>query len=118
VLALEKPDVFTGERIEVASDAPMGEEAASTLAALLGRGLAARQLARADLPPGLAALFAWLERHPSPVDIAALHRRFPGIAWHTFGDWARQQRIWLAEASNTASPPAKAPKLCADHGTG
>src|SRR6266487_1743449 len=77
VLAIEHPEVFTGERIEVASDAPTGEEAAAKLSALLGRGLTARQLAGADLPPGLAALFAWLEHDPSPVDIGALHRRFP-----------------------------------------
>src|SRR5215831_8879517 len=37
VLAIENPDLFTGERIEVASDAPTGKEAASKLAALLGR---------------------------------------------------------------------------------
>jgi hypothetical protein len=104
VLAIEHPDVFAGERIEVASDAPTGEEAAAALSALLGRHFAARQLARAALPPGLVALFAWLERDRSPVDIGALHRRFPGIAWHTFGDWARQQRARLAEASGTASP--------------
>jgi uncharacterized protein YbjT (DUF2867 family) len=117
VLALENADGFTGERVEVASDAPTGEQAASTLSALLGRHFAARQLARADLPPGLVALFAWLERDPSAVDIEVLHKRFAGIAWHTFGDWARQQRARLAAASGTASPPVKAPKRCADHRT-
>jgi uncharacterized protein YbjT (DUF2867 family) len=109
VLALENADGFTGERIEVASDAPTGEEAASTLSALLGRQFAARQLARADLPPGLVALFAWLERDPSAVDIKALHERFPGIAWHTFGDWARQQRARLAAATGTVWPPFGSP---------
>ena len=106
VLALEHPDVFTGERIEVASDAPTGQEAASVLSALLGRSLTARQLAGPDLPPGLAALFAWLERHPSPVDIGALHGRFPGIAWHSFRAWAKDQQVRLAEASGTAPPAA------------
>src|SRR6266702_4531386 len=96
---IEQPDVFTGERIEVASDAPAGEEAASTLSALLGRDFTARQLAGADLPPGLTALFAWLERDPSPVDIGALHGRFPGIAWHTFSDWAKEQQARLAKAA-------------------
>ncbi len=99
VLAIEHPDAFAGERIEVASDAPSGQEAASAISALLGRGFTARQLPRADLPPGLAALFAWLERDPSPVDIGALHGRLPGVAWHRFGDWARGQRGRLAEAA-------------------
>jgi uncharacterized protein YbjT (DUF2867 family) len=110
VLAIEHPDVFAGERIEVASDALTGEEAASVLSALLGRGLTARQLAGPGLPPGLAALFAWLERDPSPVDIGALHGRFPGIAWHSFGGWGQQQLARLAEASGTAPPAARPPR--------
>jgi uncharacterized protein YbjT (DUF2867 family) len=118
VVAIEHPDVFAGERIEVASDAPTGEEAASALSALLGRAFTARQLAGPDLPPGLAALFAWLEHDPSPVDMGALRQRFPGIPWHSFGDWAKEQRARLGEASGTGSPPARAPKQCADHGTG
>ncbi len=88
VAAIECPEAFAGERIEVASDAVTGEEAASALRSLLGREFIARQLPSTDIPPGLAALFAWLERNPSPVDIGALHERFPDIGWHRFGDWA------------------------------
>jgi uncharacterized protein YbjT (DUF2867 family) len=98
VLAIEHPGVFTGERIEVASAAPTGEEAAATLSALVGRGFAARQFAAADLPPGLAALFGWLDDNPSPVDIGALRRCFPAIAWHSFADWAKDHQARLAEA--------------------
>ena len=115
VQAIEQPGVFEGERIEAASDASTGQDAASVLSALLGRAFSARQLPHADLPPGLAALFRWLERNPSPVDTGALRRRFPGITWHTFGDWASGQRGRLAEASGTApaprqSRPAAAPQ--------
>jgi len=109
VLAIEHPEVLTGERIEVASDAPTGQEAASTLSALLGRDFTAQQLAGPNLPLGLAALFAWLEHDPSPVDIGALHRRFPGIAWRSFDDWARQQLARLAEASCTAPAGRQTP---------
>lgn len=100
VLALRQPDALTG-RIEVASDAPTGAEAAFALSHLLGREFIARQLPRADLPPGLAALFAWLEHDPSPVDIGALHERVPDVTWHRFGDWARLQQALLAQASDT-----------------
>jgi hypothetical protein len=58
---------------------------------------------------GLAALFSWLEHHPSPVETSALHGRFPGIGWLRFGDWARQQQARLAEASGTASVSASPP---------
>ncbi len=107
VRAIEQPGVFEGERIEAASDASTGQDAASVLSALLGRAFSARQLPHADLPPGLAALFGWLERNPSPVDTGALRRRFPGITWHSFGDWAFGQRGRLAEASGTAPAPGQ-----------
>jgi len=112
VLAIEHPDGLAGERIEVASDAPTGEEAASVLSALLGRGLTARQVDGPGLPPGLAALFAWLEHHPSPVDIGALRRRFPGIAWHSFGAWSRGQQSRLTgfvPSRQRRSPAAPTP---------
>ena len=118
VLVLERPDVFGGERIEVASDAPTGEEAASALSALLGRNFTARQLAGPDVPQGVAALFAWLESNPSPVDIGAQHRRFHGIAWHRFGDWANDQRARLAEASGIATAPGTPPEQRVEDGPG
>ena len=107
VLAIEQREAVIGERIEVASDAPAGAEAAAALTRLLGREFTARQLPRADLPPGLTALFAWLEHDPSPVDIGALRERFPGITWHRFDDWADDHQALLAEASGTSrcSPP-------------
>jgi uncharacterized protein YbjT (DUF2867 family) len=107
VLAIEHPDVFAGQRIEIASDESTGEEAAAVLTGLLGREFTARQLPRSGLPPALAALFVWLEHQPSPVGIDALHRRFPAIAWHRFGDWARQQAR-LAQIGGAASDEAPA----------
>ena len=106
VLALEHPGTFTGARIEVASGAPAATEAAAALSRLLGRRFTARQLPGNDLPPGLAALFTWLQREPLPVDLGALHGRFPEIAWHDFAGWAAERRSDLAEATGTASPPA------------
>lgn len=116
-LAIERPDIFAGERIEAASDAPTAEEAAAALSGLLSREFTARQLPSADVPPGLAALFAWLERNPSPVDIGALHGRFPQVSWHRFGDWARQQRDRLAGVSGSA-PGASQPVRGAGHEAG
>jgi uncharacterized protein YbjT (DUF2867 family) len=107
VLAIEQPEAIIGDRIEVASDAPAGAEAAAALTRLLGREFTARQLPRADLPPGLTALFAWLDHDPSPVDIGALRERFPGITWHRFGDWAGDHQALLAEASGTVPVPRR-----------
>lgn len=118
VRAIERPDAFAGERVEAASDAPTAEEAAAVLSGLLGREFTARQLPGADVSPGLAALFAWLERNPSPVDTGALQGRFPDIGWHRFGDWARQQQARLAEASGIAPPPASLPTQRSGHQAG
>jgi len=110
VLAIEHPEVLAGERIDAASDAPTAEAAAAELSGLLGREFTPRHPGT-DVPAGLAALFSWLEHHPSPVDMSALHGQFPSIAWHQFGDWARQQRARLTKASGTAlvsaSPPSR-----------
>jgi uncharacterized protein YbjT (DUF2867 family) len=113
VLAIEHPEAFTGERIEVASDAPTGEEAAAVLSAVMGRDFAARQVAGPGLPPRLAALFAWLEHNPSPVDIVALHRRFPGITWHSFDNWVKDQQGRLSQPSGTV-PPTAGPAISPD----
>lgn len=118
VQAIERPEVFTGERIEVASDAPTGAEGAAALSSLLGRDFTARRLPASSVPPGLAALFGWLERDPSPVDIGALHGRFPEIGWHRFDDWAGQQRARLAEVSGTVSQGAGPVTRRADHEAG
>ena len=96
VLALECSDAFAGARIEVASDAPTGLAAAAALSDVLGRQFMARQLPSEDLPPGLAALFAWLERDAPVVDIGAVRGRFPGIAWQDFGGWAWEHWTELA----------------------
>jgi uncharacterized protein YbjT (DUF2867 family) len=111
VLAIEHPDAFIGERIEIASDAPTGEESAAVLTDLLGRQFTASQLPRSGLPPGLVALFAWLERQPAPVDTGALHRRYPSVSWHSFGAWAQQQHARIAEISGTTdgSRPHRVP---------
>lgn len=73
------------ERIEIASDELSAVQAADTVSRLAGRPVGV-----AD-PASGQPLFAWLERVGTQVDIAALRRRFPGIGWHTFADWAATQ---------------------------
>jgi hypothetical protein len=34
-------------------------------------------------------MFEWFDRVGYDVDIAALHRDFPEVRWHSFADWAR-----------------------------
>jgi uncharacterized protein YbjT (DUF2867 family) len=88
-LAIEHPERFAGQRIEIASDQITGYEIAETLNRVTGRPFTVEPSSTVALGPGLAALFAWLDHHGHGVDIAALHREYPEVAWHTFENWAR-----------------------------
>jgi uncharacterized protein YbjT (DUF2867 family) len=96
-LAIERPAEFAGQRIAVASDELSAEQAAQVLACVLGRDFTAAQLPSEDLAPGLRALFAWLEHHRQTVDLAALHGRYPEVAWQDYEVWVRSQRHRLRE---------------------
>jgi hypothetical protein len=82
------------DRIEIASDELSAVQAADTVSQLVGRPVGV-----AD-PASGQPLFAWLERVGTHVDIAALRRRFPGIGWHTFADWAATQDWRLGFAAD------------------
>ena len=90
-LVIERPDDFIGRRIELASDALTGSEAARRLSHVLGRDVEVAQLDQDSLGPGLRALFSWLDRVGHGVDITRLRARYPEVGWHSFEDWAAQQ---------------------------
>lgn len=89
VRAVESPARFAGRRIPVASDELSANVAADVVSREIRRPLAAEQLDLGELPPALAALFAWLDRDGHAVDIAALHGDHPGVRWHSYADWVR-----------------------------
>jgi uncharacterized protein YbjT (DUF2867 family) len=98
VLVIEHPARFLGRRIRLASDELDGIEAAETLARALDRPLQAEQIDLDGLPPGLRALFDWLDRVGHGVDIVALLRAHPQVGWHRYENWARAQRARFREA--------------------
>ena len=91
VLALEQPDRFAGERIELASDELTGREAATALSRATAQPFEFEQLPRDALASPLRILFDWLEHVGTGVDIAALRSAYPEIGWHSFEDWAATQ---------------------------
>jgi hypothetical protein len=93
---IEQPDEFAGQRIPIASDelgaieaAPV--EAAPVVSRAIGRNLEVEQTQTDSVGPGLRALFGWLERVGHHVDVTDLRRRYPGIRWHSYDDWASSQ---------------------------
>jgi uncharacterized protein YbjT (DUF2867 family) len=59
--ALERPEEFAGRRIELASDALTGAQAAERLSRVTGRAYAFERLALDALAPPLRLLFEWLD---------------------------------------------------------
>jgi uncharacterized protein YbjT (DUF2867 family) len=90
-LVIEQPDEFAGQRIPIASDELSAIEAATAISRAVARNLEAKQTQADSLGPGLRALFGWLERVGHHVDVSDLHRRYPGIRWHSYDDWASSQ---------------------------
>jgi uncharacterized protein YbjT (DUF2867 family) len=76
ILALEQPDRFAGQRIEIAADEPTAEEMAAVLTRAVGRPFGIDQASPDDAGPGLAPLFDWLDRSDHSVDIDDVRRRY------------------------------------------
>jgi uncharacterized protein YbjT (DUF2867 family) len=92
VIAIEQPDAFAGRRIAVASDELRAEHGAQLLTRVVGRDFTAEKIPSDELPPGLRALFAWLEHNRGSVDVADLHERYPQLEWQDYERWLRSQQ--------------------------
>ncbi|MCA1701425.1 MAG: NmrA/HSCARG family protein, partial [Actinobacteria bacterium] len=66
-------------------------EASEHVSRALGQQLEFEEMRSESLNPGLAALFAWLERVGYGADVAELRRRYPEVGWHTFEEWTTGQ---------------------------
>ncbi|GAA4715932.1 NmrA/HSCARG family protein [Phytohabitans rumicis] len=93
VHAIEHPDRFVGERIDIASDQVTGEEAARILSDVLGREIPYQQLpldqVRQWAGDEIADMFQRFEENTDFLDTDGLHARYPDVDWHSYADWAR-----------------------------
>ena len=84
-------DRHLGRRVEVASDAPTPAQMAAVLQEVLGIRVTPEPTPLEQVRAGSAdmgAMWDFLNREGYSVDLAALHRDYPGIAWTGFADWA------------------------------
>lgn len=90
-LAERREQVF-GKRFDFAGDELSGEEQARILSEAIGRPIRYQEISLAvarQQSEDAALMFEWFDRVGYDVDIAALHKDFPEVRWHSFADWAR-----------------------------
>ena len=91
-LAERRERVF-GKRFDFAGDELSGEEQAKVLSQAIGRPFNYQEIPLAairQVNEDFAVMAEWFDRVGYGVDIAALHRDFPEVRWHSYADWARQ----------------------------
>ncbi|MER8827662.1 NmrA/HSCARG family protein [Mesorhizobium sp. M0938] len=91
-LAERRERVF-GKRFDIAGDELSGEDQAKILSQAIGRPINYQEIPIAvarQQSEDAALMFEWFDRIGYDVDIAALHRDFPEVRWHSFADWARR----------------------------
>lgn len=99
-LAERREQVF-GRRFDFAGDELSGEEQAKILSEAIGHPIRYQEIplaAARQQSEDAALMFEWFDRVGYDVDIAALHKDFPEVRWHSFADWARAFD-WSALAS-------------------
>ncbi|GLS37193.1 hypothetical protein GCM10010869_27860 [Mesorhizobium tianshanense] len=90
-LAERRERVF-GKRFDFAGDELSGEDQAKILSQAIGRPIGYHEIpiaAARQQSEDAALMFEWFDRVGYDVDIAALHRDFQEVRWHSFADWAR-----------------------------
>ncbi|AZO31464.1 MULTISPECIES: NmrA/HSCARG family protein [Mesorhizobium] len=90
---VERRERVFGKRLDFAGDELTGEEQAKILSKAIGRPISYQEIPIAvarQQSEDAALMFEWFDRVGYDVDIAALHREFPEVRWHSFADWASE----------------------------
>ena len=94
-------------RVDIAPDERTPTQLAEILADTIGRPITHAQVPLAQVrqrSTDLAAMFDYFSTVGLTVDVAALHRDYPEVGWHSFADWALAQD-WPALLSETRARP-------------
>jgi uncharacterized protein YbjT (DUF2867 family) len=95
VRVLEDENRFTGKRFDLASDELTGNDAVAILSRVSGRPFTYVQVpldvVRQQMGGDAAQMFEWIDRVGYTVDLSALRREFPDVAFQDFETWAKAQ---------------------------
>ena len=102
---VERREQVFGRRFDIAGDELSGEEQARVLSQAIGRSISYQEIpiaAARQQSEDAALMFEWFDRVGYDADIAALHRDFPDIRWHSFADWAGEVDWSVLERTSSA----------------
>ena len=103
---VERREQVFGQRFDLAGDELSGEEQAKILSQAIGRPINYQEIPIASArqqSEDVALMFEWFDRVGYDVDIAALHRDFQDVRWHSFADWARKFDWSTLERTSSAA---------------
>ncbi|MFJ9867708.1 NmrA/HSCARG family protein [Streptomyces sp. NPDC101165] len=106
-LVLQRRSVFTGRRVDIASDELTAAQIAAALSAATGRPVRHREVPLSYVrthSDDLAAMFSYFTTAGLDVDVTGLRRAHPEVGWHTFADWAAAQDWPALLAPNPKEP--------------
>jgi uncharacterized protein YbjT (DUF2867 family) len=101
---VERRERVFGKRFDIAGHELSGEDQARILAQAIGRPIGYHEIpiaAARQQSEDAALMFEWFDRVGYDVDIAALHRDFQEVRWHSFADWTRAFDWSVLEQSTT-----------------
>lgn len=90
--AIERGASVFGKRFDIAGDELSGTDQAAILSRTTGGPIRYQEIplaAARQQDPESAIMFEWFDQVGYDVDIPALHRAFPEVAWHSFEAWAQ-----------------------------
>ena len=91
---LKDPQPYTGQRIELASDAVTPAQMAELLSAALGRPVRHEQTPLESIRnPDMHAMWRFLNGPGYQVDLEALQNANPDIGWQSFAAWAQHALV-------------------------
>ena len=90
---LADPAAYSGDRLELASDAPTPAQMSQELSEVLGRPVGFRETPMSDVrrrSADMTAMWEFLRGPGYQADIGALRHDYPGVGWTSFTDWAQR----------------------------
>jgi uncharacterized protein YbjT (DUF2867 family) len=103
---VERREQVFGKRFDFAGDELSGEEQAKILSEAIGRPINYQEIpiaAARQQSEDTALMFEWFDRVGYDVEIAALHREFQEVPWHSFAAWAREFDWSALERTSSAA---------------